>query len=222
MDFVNKHKKEAFELDLKREYFNLHDDLLKCQQNFNNAETKEERQEIQELVQKMVRKMKESILLTIRRENHLVQYVNMIPPYLLFVRIYLEYKDLYDKVTYALEPQKEKTQAAKTSDKKITEIEKFELLFTKAGYDAEGLRNFFIGCNLGNKNLAILIYHIKKQANLPMSFYLKNFMQWINKEAHYTGVNDYLGKQKKIEFPDAYTDEELQELLDQIEEYKNF
>ncbi|SIQ98496.1 hypothetical protein SAMN05880574_14410 [Chryseobacterium sp. RU37D] len=136
--------------------------------------------------------------------------------------MYYEYKMLYDNVTDALEHQKEKKQVAKTNDKKITEIEKFELLFTKAGYDTEGLRNFFIGCNLGNKNLAILIYHIKKQANLPMSFYLKNFMQWINKEAHYTGVNDYLGKQKKIEFPDAYTDEELQELLDQIEEYKNF
>lgn len=108
LDFVNKHKEKAFEIDLKEHYFSLYDTLLEWQQNFNNAETPEEIQGVQNFAQRTVQEMKDKILLAIRRENHLVQYVNMIPPYLLFVRIYFEYKALCKKNTKMLEDNKPK------------------------------------------------------------------------------------------------------------------
>lgn len=220
LDFVNKYKKAAYSLDLENKFSNVNRILQKWKYKFNSAENEEELKEIQKFTREAYISTKDDILLWLN-------YTELENRKLAAIRIYFEYKALYDKVTDTLKPQGIKNIKDSISEKKLSHIKKYELFLRAAGYNnTEGLRQYLENCDFPNITLALLIHGIQEAGNNKIHYNRKGFMDWINKSNQYNGVSGHLKKdgdnQNKFEYPNGYSKEELQYLLDKIEEFKNF
>lgn len=214
IEFVNSHKAEAFKIRIN---YDAIDKLEEMQQKFRDAESPEELQEVRDFAKKAINEIKAKIQKMLRNEIHLTTYQNVVPPYLPFVRMWFEYKELY-----------EKTEEPKKSKKKPEELENFdkiEEMLDRAGFkNIEGLQTYLSATNFKNKSLALLIFGITSKA--VDHYKLKAFMRWMNKESQYTGVSRYLEKDdqgyNRFEYPDGYVKKDFDDLLESIKRFGNF
>ena len=115
IEFVNSHKAEAYEIDMGEEFGNVWHILRTWQRKLSNAESPEEIQEVRQFAKKAYLSTKEGLL-------RLLEFPNLTKRHLSEIRIYFEYKELYEK---AEEPKSEVSEL-----NKIKEIAEYEDFFT--------------------------------------------------------------------------------------------
>lgn len=109
LDFVSTHKAEAYEIDMGKEFGNVWHILRKWQRKLSNAESPEEIQEVRQSAKKAYLSTKEDLL-------RLLEFQTLTKRHLAEIRIYFEYKDLYEKTK---EPKKQR------QPKKLPEFHEF-------------------------------------------------------------------------------------------------
>ena len=106
LKFVTARKAEAFDINLENENQHLADKLNERNQFLSNAERPEEIQKVSQVAEAAMDEIKAKILLVLRNENHLTKYENGLPFYLLQVRMWFEYKDLFERSKELEKPKK--------------------------------------------------------------------------------------------------------------------
>ena len=205
LDFVNSHKAEAYEIDMGKEFGNVWHILRKWQRKLSNAESPEEIQEVRQFAKKAYLSTKEDLL-------RLLEFQTLTKRHLAEIRIYFEYKNLYEMTE---EPEEH---IEKNKDKEI------ENMLLKAGYnDLSGLQKYLAQTTFKNKRLALLIFVITSK--VVDNYNLKAFLRWMSKEKQYTGVSQYLKEDSQgwnsFEHRDSYAKTEFNEMLESLREFEN-
>ena len=102
LKFVTARKAEAFDITLENENQHVADKLNERNQFLSNAERPEEIQKVSQVAEAAMDEIKAKILLVLRNENHL----GYKPFYLLYVRMWFEYKDLFERSKELEKPKK--------------------------------------------------------------------------------------------------------------------
>lgn len=106
-DFLNYYKVEALAVNLSKENINVYD-LLQTQQNkFKTADLTSEIDEVREHSKKAMTQCKESLNVAFINNHYKGKLIGRTPDYLVRYKLYLEYKELYEKTisNNNLEPQ---------------------------------------------------------------------------------------------------------------------
>lgn len=119
IEFVNSHKAEAFKIRINYDAIDKQEEM---QQKFRDAESPEELQEVRDFAKKAIEEIKTKIQKMLRNEIHLTTYQNVVPPYLPLVRMWFEYKELYEKT------EEPKSEVSELNKKK--ELPEYEMFFT--------------------------------------------------------------------------------------------
>lgn len=92
-EFIEKYESDAMILDLTKE--ELPNRILQTQIfKFNNAEFESERIEVKEFVKKAIKELKHRLQLSINNESYKTKYKGFTAPYLLDIRLLIEYRKL--------------------------------------------------------------------------------------------------------------------------------
>lgn len=92
-EFIEKYESDAMILDLTKE--ELPNRILQTQIfKFNNAEFESERIEVEEFVKKAIKELKHRLQLSINNESYKTKYKGFTAPYLLDIRLLIEYRKL--------------------------------------------------------------------------------------------------------------------------------
>ncbi len=205
LNFVNSWKVRAFEIDMVAGYANVAHILQQRQWDLLNAESPEEILAAKEVAKKALDDLKNKIRNIMLREGTLMAHD------LAYVRMWFEYKDLF-----------EKSEAFEKPQITINEDEKIEKMLSVGGFkDVQGLQQHLSNKIFKPKILALMIYGIA--AKCYENYNVKSFLRWMSKEDQYKAVHYHLKKDNngfnKIDYAEGYH-EELKKLTDEIEKFR--
>lgn len=93
-EFIEEHREESLSMDLKQTYPQVSEVLNKYRDLLSEAEFESEIEEVRKFAEKGVKNFKSNLQRHIRNNARAI-YKGGIPPYILYVRGYLEYQNLY-------------------------------------------------------------------------------------------------------------------------------
>lgn len=100
---VNEYKNQALSIDFKKDMpAKASSIFLSLKQLTENAEFESEKSEAKEICENRIKEVKKRLLMAIQNESYKHTYTNVTPPFILDLRLYLDYKELYNLIT---EPQ---------------------------------------------------------------------------------------------------------------------
>ena len=196
LKFVTARKAEAFDINLENENQHLADKLNERNQFLSNAERPEEIQKVSQVAEAAMDEIKAKILLVLRNENHLTKYENGLPFYLLQVRMWFEYKDLFER-SKELEKPKKGRQPTKPPESK-----EFFINYSTPQRDEfirKARKDFFndpkrLGEKIAEMEESQVLKFIPKSKDLNLTNFLKSI------------VNEAWSKNKDNQVRDAYNE----------------
>lgn len=119
-DFLNRYKKEALEIDFKKEQRSANEILELKKMKLNNVTFEYEIDEVITFCEKAIIETKESLNWVILSENYKHKYANGIPVFLSQIKGYFEYLELYQKAI----DKKQQLQPQQIDNKNPDEVKK--------------------------------------------------------------------------------------------------
>lgn len=95
--FIEKYQNQAENVNLKNEEPLAYDILESKKQILENADFENERKDVFDFAQNAITHTKKRLLLAIRNKSYRNNYKGITPPYILELKMYLEYKALWEK-----------------------------------------------------------------------------------------------------------------------------
>ena len=192
LKFVTARKAEAFDITLENENQHVADKLNERNQFLSNAERPEEIQKVSQVAEAAMDEIKAKILLVLRNENHL----GYKPFYLLYVRMWFEYKDLFER-SKELEKPKKGRQPTKPPESK-----EFFINYSTPQRDEfirKARKDFFndpkrLGEKIAEMEESQVLKFIPKSKDLNLTNFLKSI------------VNEAWSKNKDNQVRDAYNE----------------
>lgn len=97
--FIDKYRNDARKIDLYSENKNVFEVLQSQKNKLNDATFDSDVKEVAGFAENAVKELKSKLRRTITNKVYLTTHVNHTPPFLIYVRLYIEYLDLYDRAT---------------------------------------------------------------------------------------------------------------------------
>lgn len=177
-DFLNYYKVEALAVNLSKDNINVYD-LLQTQQNkFKTADLVSEIDEVREYSKKAMTQCKESLNVAFINNHYKGKLIGSTPDYLVRYKLYLEYKELYEKTisNNNIEPQQ-----VENNNPKEIECELHNHIFKDNAFTV--WKSLFENFNINETKRTDLrfMYEIMKyKEQIHKTVTVKNITDWIN------------------------------------------
>lgn len=208
-EFIEKYESDAMILDLTKE--ELPNRILQTQIfKFNNAEFESERIEVEEFVKKAIKELKHRLQLSINNESYKTKYKGFTAPYLLDIRLLIEYRKLIKFLEEYESDTKDRTKVnLDLKDFLVNPLDEDKLPKIKQKFE-----------NSTGKSMAIAIYLLRKLNILTYEINSKtkgrkNLAELLNPNIKMNGVNMFF-EPGTYELKNAFDDD-----LDPIKKWLN-
>lgn len=174
-DFIDENRNEALAIDISNSHPKVWEILQEQKDKLENAEFDSEREEVQQFAKNCIKSVKTRLQFYLRNNYNNTTYKNMTPPYLMEVRLLLEYRGLIN------------------SGNKIQSLSEL-FTHTKAAQITEDIKNQYK--NIKGKRLKLLLMVLQDFKLLPNERIAKRFHQICENEFNwdigsYQSMNDY-------------------------------
>lgn len=177
-DFLSFYTNEALTVDLSKENINVYEFLQTQQNKFKTADVESEIEEVREYSKKAMSQCKNSLNIAFINNHYKVQLIGGTPRFLVDLKLYLEYKDLYEK-TISNDILKPQHFESFSNDEIKTELHNH--IFKYNAFEV--FEKYHITKDLAENNRTDLnlLYQLFKNDNLFIeTVELKHYIKWLN------------------------------------------
>lgn len=183
-ELIMAYRDEALSMDFEKEYLQAYKIYQLKKLKLNNAEAKDEKDEIINEIQKAIRSLKHDLLNVIMNE-HYKAYINGTPTFVSRIRLYLMYNELLPAEKDGKQEPEEKKEFKDFFNLKNISDKQIEVIQSKFK-NSKGKEMAMLIYELSKRDLIEIIENSKMQGR-------KHFIQSLNKNIkRETGINYYL------------------------------
>ncbi|TDP03096.1 hypothetical protein [Flavobacterium sp. 245] len=176
-DFLSFYTNEALKVDLSKENINVYEFLQTQQNKFKTADVASEIDEVREYSKKAMNQCKNSLNIAFINNHYKVQLIGSTPRFLVDLKLYLDYKELYEK-TIATDNLKSKQTEPLFNDEGKKELHNH--IFKENAFEVwQSMFDEFEINERSRTDVKFMFEEMKKEGLIHNTVNQKTFLEWI-------------------------------------------